>query len=606
MAEAQRVGRRRRRQGAEAVGLQVVAEQLERRRVVLADDDRRGAARPAAAPGSRRPRLGGGQLQHRLGAALEGDPTGRHARGEARPAAGRRRGRRGRAGTACRRCGRCGSPGSAGPSPARAAVEQREAEEPGAPRAARPGPGARRPPPGAGRGSGAAGCVAVRLTTRYNPAARSRRPSVRGRAAAAVQTVVQASPRPHTGRRHGRRFESSGPPRTWVDRVREEEALEKATRRGNYDSGSDYVLEYGELRFSFNEQDFAQRVEQAAVKLDFVDGGLGAEELQDLLELAVNGEIARAHLLARRAHQRALDGAGRPGEPQPRALDPPARLPRRLARPAGQGGRARRGLRPRHPDLRLRSARARRRADRALPRALLGSPRLPALAEARPEQLGVRRRALDPLAKQASPPRPASRSASSERSRRTAASSSGARSSSSLETRHSPARSAGNDAGRGQLGVERDQRALGRDHRALGGAIVLGALDHGRDHGQRARPLLGQVAPGAEQALDLGGVARRRPRAATASRRSARRPRPPRPAAAPARGPARRRRTCSAGASSAVAAAISASGSASRQAVASSGRSSISSTTSSGPSTPRDRRREAAQERRAARSAGPP
>jgi hypothetical protein len=68
--------------------------------------------------------------------------------------------------------------------------------------------------------------------------------------------------------------------------------LEKATRRGNYDSGSDYVLEYGELRFSFNEHDFAERVEQAAVKLDFVDVGLGAEELQDLLELAVNGEIA--------------------------------------------------------------------------------------------------------------------------------------------------------------------------------------------------------------------------------------------------------------------------------------------------------------------------
>jgi hypothetical protein len=69
------------------------------------------------------------------------------------------------------------------------------------------------------------------------------------------------------------------------------EHVEKATRRGNYESGSDYVLEYGELRFSFNEQDFAQRVEQAAVKLDFVDGGLENEELVDLLELAVNGEI---------------------------------------------------------------------------------------------------------------------------------------------------------------------------------------------------------------------------------------------------------------------------------------------------------------------------
>jgi hypothetical protein len=72
------------------------------------------------------------------------------------------------------------------------------------------------------------------------------------------------------------------------------ESVEKATRRGNYESGSDYVLEYGELRFSFNEQDFGQRVEQAAVKLDFVDQGLALDELQDLLDLAVNGEIVEA------------------------------------------------------------------------------------------------------------------------------------------------------------------------------------------------------------------------------------------------------------------------------------------------------------------------
>jgi hypothetical protein len=67
--------------------------------------------------------------------------------------------------------------------------------------------------------------------------------------------------------------------------------MERATRRGNYESGSDYVLEYGELRFAFNEQDFSQRVEQAAVKLDFIHPGLAPEELQDLVELAVNGEI---------------------------------------------------------------------------------------------------------------------------------------------------------------------------------------------------------------------------------------------------------------------------------------------------------------------------
>ena len=46
------------------------------------------------------------------------------------------------------------------------------------------------------------------------------------------------------------------------------------TRRGNYESGSDYVLEYGELRFTFNERDFTERVEQAAVKLGFVAGAL--------------------------------------------------------------------------------------------------------------------------------------------------------------------------------------------------------------------------------------------------------------------------------------------------------------------------------------------
>ncbi len=70
--------------------------------------------------------------------------------------------------------------------------------------------------------------------------------------------------------------------------------MENTTRRENYESGSDYVLEYGQLRFSFNERDFAERVEQAAVKLDFVDPGLTRDEVQDLLELAVNGEITEA------------------------------------------------------------------------------------------------------------------------------------------------------------------------------------------------------------------------------------------------------------------------------------------------------------------------
>jgi hypothetical protein len=62
-------------------------------------------------------------------------------------------------------------------------------------------------------------------------------------------------------------------------------------RRGNYNSGEDFVLEYGELRFTFNERDFQERCEQAATKLGFVGGRLGDGELEDLVNLAVNGEI---------------------------------------------------------------------------------------------------------------------------------------------------------------------------------------------------------------------------------------------------------------------------------------------------------------------------
>lgn len=65
----------------------------------------------------------------------------------------------------------------------------------------------------------------------------------------------------------------------------------KTTRRGNYESGTDYVLEYGDLRFAFNERDFSQRVEQAAVRLGFVKPGLTRAEIHDLLHLAVSGEI---------------------------------------------------------------------------------------------------------------------------------------------------------------------------------------------------------------------------------------------------------------------------------------------------------------------------
>ena len=68
-------------------------------------------------------------------------------------------------------------------------------------------------------------------------------------------------------------------------------SIMETARRGNYDSGEDFVLEYGELRFTFNEEDFSERCEQAALKLGFVGGRLGDGELEDLVNLAVNGEI---------------------------------------------------------------------------------------------------------------------------------------------------------------------------------------------------------------------------------------------------------------------------------------------------------------------------
>jgi hypothetical protein len=65
----------------------------------------------------------------------------------------------------------------------------------------------------------------------------------------------------------------------------------QGTRRGNYNSGQDFVLEYGPLRFTFNEDDFAERCEQAAIRLGFVDGRLQEDELEDLVNLAVNGTV---------------------------------------------------------------------------------------------------------------------------------------------------------------------------------------------------------------------------------------------------------------------------------------------------------------------------
>jgi hypothetical protein len=62
-------------------------------------------------------------------------------------------------------------------------------------------------------------------------------------------------------------------------------------RRANYSSGEDFVLEYGELRFTFNEHDFRERCEQAARRLGFLCGRIEDHEAEDLINLVVNGEV---------------------------------------------------------------------------------------------------------------------------------------------------------------------------------------------------------------------------------------------------------------------------------------------------------------------------
>ncbi len=67
----------------------------------------------------------------------------------------------------------------------------------------------------------------------------------------------------------------------------------------------------------------------------------------------------RPRLRAGRARQRLLAGAGRTGRALAGALAAPPGVPRRVARPARQGGRARRQLRRADRQLRLRAARRR-------------------------------------------------------------------------------------------------------------------------------------------------------------------------------------------------------------------------------------------------------
>ena len=60
----------------------------------------------------------------------------------------------------------------------------------------------------------------------------------------------------------------------------------------NYQSGTDFTMEFGKYRFRFNTRDFRERVELAASQLGFVErAALPEAELDQLVELVAYGEV---------------------------------------------------------------------------------------------------------------------------------------------------------------------------------------------------------------------------------------------------------------------------------------------------------------------------
>jgi hypothetical protein len=82
----------------------------------------------------------------------------------------------------------------------------------------------------------------------------------------------------------------------------------------NYSSGDDYLVEFLGFRFSFNADDFEQRVTAAAVKLGLLAGNeLDDDETADLVELVERDAIpeprsALGHYLVRRWDEISLVG----------------------------------------------------------------------------------------------------------------------------------------------------------------------------------------------------------------------------------------------------------------------------------------------------------
>jgi hypothetical protein len=67
----------------------------------------------------------------------------------------------------------------------------------------------------------------------------------------------------------------------------------------NYQSGTDFTMEFGKFRFRFSTRDFRERAELAAAQVGFViPGTLAEEDLDQLVELVAHGEVRSDGALA--------------------------------------------------------------------------------------------------------------------------------------------------------------------------------------------------------------------------------------------------------------------------------------------------------------------
>ena len=152
------------------------------------------------------------------------------------------------------------------------------------------------------------------------------------------------------------------------------------SRRGNYDSGQDYVLEYGELASPSTSATSPSASSRPPASSASSAAG-STTELEDLVNLTVNGEVQDP---PRRSASTSTT-AGPSSSARPTARSCTGCAGSSSAPPGSTSGSRRASSTSSSTSdahLRLRPARARRRADRALARAELGPGRLHAAVAA--------------------------------------------------------------------------------------------------------------------------------------------------------------------------------------------------------------------------------